>query len=208
MDPGTASLIGAGLNFLGGGLFGGGQQQAQGNLHLVNPAQQLLYNKMIAGLTGGAGDFGYGSNIKQGTSQLQNMMAQRGIKVGSGGAYSGAYGNMVGQALGADAQARRQYALNLLQSPLQTATVTGGNLIPGSPSAGWSSGAQEGSWNSFGQRGYLGRTTGDFNFGSPGSREAQAAYARANPEQFGMAPAGGSSLADRTLFALRNRNRM
>ena len=130
----TVAEIGA--KAIGAGIGGGGEKQQSGNLHLVNPQQQLLYNKMLQGLLGGGGDFGYGSNVKAGTSQLQNMMANRGIKVGTGGAYSGAYGNMVGNALGQDANARRQYAMGLLQSPLQTATVTGANLIPGSTSAG------------------------------------------------------------------------
>lgn len=154
---GNPYLVGAGIaaDVLGAGLMSGGQDPVLGNLHLVNPQQQLLYNKMLQGLLGGGGDFGYGSNIKQGTSQLQNMMAQRGIKVGTGGAYSGAYGNMVGNALGQDAQARRQYAMGLLQSPLQTATVSGANLIPGSTSAGYSPGAQEGSWNLYRSTGYV-----------------------------------------------------
>ena len=143
------------LQGLGAGLMGGGEKPQAGNLHLVNPQQQLLYNKMLQGLLGGGGDFGYGSNVKAGTSQLQNMMASRGIKVGTGGAYSGAYGNMVGNALGQDANARRQYAMGLLQSPLQTATVTGANLIPGSTSAGYSQGAQEGTWNAYRRTGYV-----------------------------------------------------
>ncbi len=136
IDPGTATLIGSGLNAVGslvGG--GGGQSTPMSDLHLVNPQQQMLYQKMLQGLMGGGGDFGYGSNIKQGTSQLQNMMAQRGVKVGTGGAYSGAYGNMVGNALGQDANARRTYAMQLLQSPLQIASATGHNYIPGSPSS-------------------------------------------------------------------------
>lgn len=133
---------------------GGQPEEKQGNLHLVNPGQQALWNLMASGVANGAGDFGYGANIKSGTSQLQQMMAQRGIKVGSGGAYTGAYGNMVGNAMGQDAAARRQYAINLLQSPLQIATATGANFIPGSTSAGASSGAQEGSWNQFQNTGW------------------------------------------------------
>ena len=112
----------------------GKQEQQPSNLHLVNSQQKMLYDQMLRGLMGGGGDFGYGSNIKQGTSQLQNMMAQRGVKIGTGGAYSGAYGSMVGNALGQDADARRQYAMQLLQTPLQIASATGRNLIPGSPS--------------------------------------------------------------------------
>jgi hypothetical protein len=136
IDPGTAILLSSAIGGLGSAFGGGGEEQKQlaGDLHLINPYQQQLYNQMYSGLMGGGGDFGYGSNIKAGTSQLQNMMAQRGIKVGSGGAYSGAYGNMVGSALGQDAEARRAYAMQLLQSPLQVEAITGANLVPGSPS--------------------------------------------------------------------------
>ena len=133
--PIGAALIGSALiGAAGSAMQPGPEKQASGNLHLVNPQQQALYQKMYAGLQGGGGDFGYGTNVRQGTSQLQNMMAQRGIKVGTGGAYSGAYGNMVGAAASADQEARRNYAMQLLGQQLQTANVTGANLIPGSPS--------------------------------------------------------------------------
>ena len=153
MSWAKAAEIGA--NVVGNIIGAGGQpEEKQSNLHLVNPGQQALWNLMASRTAGGAGDFGYGANVKSGTSQLQQMMAQRGIKVGSGGAYTGAYGNMVGNAMGQDAAARRQYAINLLQSPLQIATATGANFIPGSTSAGASSGAQEGSFNQFQSTGW------------------------------------------------------
>jgi hypothetical protein len=159
-------LIGTGVNAIGGVLGGGGGEAKQGNLHLVNPAQQYLYNQMLAGLKGGGGDFGFGTSVKQGGSQLAQMMASRGISPQSG-AYAGAYGNMVGQAAGQDQDARRQYMMQLLGMPLQTAQTAGANLIPGSPSQGWSPGAQEGSWNSWQQRGWLAPTTGGFRHGAP-----------------------------------------
>jgi hypothetical protein len=82
------------------------------------------------------------------------MMAQRGVKVGTGGAYSGMYGNMVGNALGQDAQARRQYALNLLQSPLQIASGAG-NFIPGSPSTGGNVQDSQDTFGGFAQHGQV-----------------------------------------------------
>jgi len=88
---------------------------------------------------------------------------------------------MVGNAMSNDVAARRQYALSLLGTPLQTATVTGANLIPGSPSQGWSPGAQEGSWNSWQQRGFMGPQAGGYRWGLPGGEARQAAYALANP---------------------------
>ena len=154
----VAGPIMQGLGSLLGG--GGGQEQTPSNLHLVNPQQQLLYNRMIQQLMGGAGDFGYGSNIKQGSSQLQQMMASRGVKVGSGGAYTGAYGNMVGNALGQDATARRQYAMNLLQTPLQIASTTGANFIPGSVSAGVGVNDQMGEFDMYRTQGLIPRGAG------------------------------------------------
>jgi len=122
-----------------GGLFGGGgsqpvTQQAT-DLHLVNPLQQQLYQRMYDGLSRGDGDFGYGTNVKSGLSQLQQMMASRGVSVNpNSGAYAGAAGNVIGQAAAADATARRNYMMQLLSSPLQTATISGRNYVPGSPS--------------------------------------------------------------------------
>lgn len=137
--------IPAGVGYLAGGLasgigsaFGDQPEEAKGNLHLVNPAQMALYNAAARGLLQGAGDFGYGSNIKQGKSQLQDFMASRGVKMSpQSGAYGAAYGSMVGNALGMDAQARQNYGLGLLNSGLQVAHATGANFIPGSPSIGY-----------------------------------------------------------------------
>ena len=202
MDPATATLIASGVQSLGAGLMGGSKEPQAGNLHLVNPQQQLLYNKMLQGLLGGGGDFGYGSNVKAGTSQLQNMMASRGIKVGTGGAYSGAYGNMVGNALGQDAQARRQYAMGLLQSPLQTATVTGANLIPGSTSAGYSGGAQEGSWNLYRSTGYVQPGVGMSGGTGPGGRPMAYPTQAANAMEYERT-SGEGSLQDRVRRSLQ-----
>jgi hypothetical protein len=98
---------------------------------------------MLASLMGGGMDTGFGANIKQGTSQLQQMMAQRGIKVGSGGAYTGAYGNMVGTAASNDANERYNRIYQMLGMPIQTATVTGANFVPGSTSHGQNARQQE-----------------------------------------------------------------
>ncbi len=161
MDP--LSIASAGAQFLGSALGAGEGEQKPGDLHLVNLQQKQLYDQMLRGLMGGGGDFGYGSNVKAGTSQLQNMMAQRGVKVGTGGAYSGAYGNMVGNALGQDANARRQYAMQLLQTPLQTATITGANWVPGSPSYGMEAKRQEGNFYAQAGQGSFGGKGGFYN---------------------------------------------
>lgn len=137
IDPVTGAYVASAAVNAIGQAFGGGDEQARSNLHMVNPAQAALYNSSVRSLLGGGGDFGYGSNIKQGKSQLQDFMASRGVKLSpQSGAYGAAYGNMVGQAQGMDQNARRQYALGLLGTPLQIAQTTGMNFIPNSPSQG------------------------------------------------------------------------
>ena len=49
----------AAVQAIGAGLSGDGEQPAS-NLHLVNHAQQALYNTMARQLLGGGGDFGFG----------------------------------------------------------------------------------------------------------------------------------------------------
>ncbi len=121
------------------GLFSGGQQQqptAPGNLHLVNTGQQALWNQVAKGLNSGAGDFGFGGSYKAGKGQINQMMADSGIKMDpSSGVYAGAMGAMAGQAGAMDAQARRDYTMGLLRTPLQTAMISeeGRNMIPGAP---------------------------------------------------------------------------
>jgi hypothetical protein len=137
-----------------GSLVGGGQQeQPRSNLHLVNPGQQALWNQMASRAAGGAGEFGFGQAAKQAKGQVQQMLADRGVDMGSGFA-AGAMGNAFSNAAAQDQAARNQFNLNLLNTPLQVAQTTGGNFIPGSPSAGFSSGAQEGSWNQFQSTGW------------------------------------------------------
>jgi hypothetical protein len=141
MDPVTGYALASGVSALGQGLFGGGQKPATGNLHLVNPAQQGLYNMMAKQLMTGSGDFGFGTAFKQGKSQLQDLMAQRGIAPDSGVALQ-AMGNMGAQAVNQDAANRRNTWFQLMNQPLQTATSAGANFIPGSPSTGTSTDQQ------------------------------------------------------------------
>ena len=150
MDPATGYMIGAGANTLGQGLMGQ-PDQPLGNLHLVNPAQQALYNTMAQRLLGGGGDFGFGSAYKQGKGQVQQMMAQRGISPQSGVAMS-AMGNMTADAVGQDAANRRNTWFQLMGTPLQTAQTAGANYIPGSPSSGSTSESQAYNRNNYSQR--------------------------------------------------------
>ena len=136
-----------GLNALGN-MVGGMGGQDYGNLHMVNRGQQDLWTQMAGQVSGGGGDFGFGNSIKQGKSQVQDFMAQRGVRMGGGGgqmggAYAGAMGNMMGQATAADAQSRRNYALQLLGTPMQVAQSRGANFLPGSTSRGANFNAQQ-----------------------------------------------------------------
>jgi hypothetical protein len=123
------SLIGA----VGSGLSAGfAPEPSESNLHLVNPTQQALYKSLAARFNAGAGDDGFGTGFRQGKSQLAQMFADRGITpdVSESGAYAGALGNLAGTTGAAAAQNRFSQGLNLLRSPLQTATITGENFIP------------------------------------------------------------------------------
>jgi hypothetical protein len=154
MSTGSGMLFSGGLGALGQGLMGQ-QDQALGNLHLVNPAQQALYNTMTDRLLSGSGDFGTGQAIKQGKSQLQDFMAQRGISPDSG-IYGQQMGNMVANAASQGAANRRNTMLQLMGTPLQTAQTAGANYITGSPSSGTTTEAQANSFRNKGQRKYHG----------------------------------------------------
>ena len=135
MSTGAGMLFGGGLNAIGSGLSGGGGDKVRQNLHLVNPAQQALYNQMTKQVLSGSGDYGFGTAFKQGKSQLQDFMAQRGISPDSG-IYGQQMGNMTANAVAQDAAGRRNTLFQLMSQPLQTAQVTGANYIPGSLSTG------------------------------------------------------------------------
>jgi hypothetical protein len=131
-----ASVIGGALS--GGG---GGQEQIPQNLHLVNPGQQALWNMFAQRAKSGAGEFGFGQAAKQGKSQVQNFLADRGVDMGSGFA-AGAMGDAFANAGAQDSANRNQFNLSLLNTPLDVAQASGGNFIPGSPSTGADVGEQ------------------------------------------------------------------
>lgn len=153
MDPMTMMAIGQGVGAIGQGLMGSGDPVLS-NLHLVNSGQQALWNQMAQRALSGQGDYGYGAAAKSAKGQIQGMLESRGISQDSGlGMQALAQG--YGAAAAQDAQNRRNTQLSILGTPLQTAQTAGANLIPGSPSAGYSQGAQEGSWNAYQQTGKL-----------------------------------------------------
>lgn len=157
--PINPMVAAAGINALAGLVSNNnGPAQLAGDLHLVDPLAQQKRAQLIQLLMGGGMDTGFGANIKQGASQLQQMMARRGIKVGSGGAYTSAYGNMVGTAAANDANERYNRIYQMLGMPLQIATATGKNFIPGSPSSQTPGSVFKGSTWAGGQGGVLGNT--------------------------------------------------
>lgn len=184
MDPMTMMAIGQGVGAIGQGLFGGGGDQATSNLHLVNSGQQALWNQMARRAMSGQGDYGYGAAAKSAKGQIQGMLESRGISQDSGlGMQALAQG--YGAAAAQDAQNRRNTQLSILGTPLQTASTAGANLIPGSPSQGWSPGAQEGSWNAFQQTGFI----------APGAGGAQWGTRLTNPNDAVGSGAGGGQAA-------------
>jgi len=163
MDFGWADAAAVGANAIGGALSKP-NDQALSNLHLVNPAQQALYNSMAGKLMGGGGDFGFGTAFKQGKSQLQDMMAQRGISSDSGIGMQ-QMGNMTAGALGQDAANRRDTWFQLMGVPLQTAQTSGANFIPGSPSSG--TGRDQQSYNLTNRENMYGRYASPWNAYDP-----------------------------------------
>ena len=123
-NPWLGPAIGALGNVLGAFGQPGPQEQLPTNLVLSDPGQYKMLNAMRKAYMTGSGDFGFGSNVKQGSSQLSQFMADRGISQGSG-YYGGAMGNMIAQAMSGDAQARRGYGMDLVRTPVQTAAITG-----------------------------------------------------------------------------------
>lgn len=101
IDPLTAGAMGMyGLGNVLGAFGGSDAPPGTGFIHNINPQQQALMQMMQRAMMpggGGLGDLGYGQAVKQGTSQLSQMMADRGIAPGSGVA-DAAMGNMLGQA--------------------------------------------------------------------------------------------------------------
>ena len=90
---------------------------------IVNPQQQKMWNAMSQQLMSGAGDYGFGSAFKQGKSQLQDYMANRGVSQDSGVGLK-AMGNVATGASQVDAQNRTQRWMQLMGTPLQTAQST------------------------------------------------------------------------------------
>ena len=128
--------------------FGGGNQndpKDAGDVHLANAGQLELYNMMLRQVMSGSGDFGAGRGIKQGKSQLSQLMADRGINPG-GGAGIGAMADMIGTASAEANQNRLGHAMTLMHTPLQTVHTAGSNWMSSSPSQGYSTSEQ---WKHF-----------------------------------------------------------
>ena len=123
---GTGALQGAAQ-----GLFGGGGQAPTPGAttpFVTNPFQQRMQQQMQQRAMSGAGDFGYGSFVKQGKSQLQNFLAQQGIAQGSGVGVAG-MGNMLAQASGIAAQNRHRQMMDIASlSPAIAMGERGDNL--------------------------------------------------------------------------------
>ena len=115
MDPMTMYGIGTGISTLGGLLGGGQGQPATTYTDMIIPQQRGLLTQLINQYASGGGDFGLGASVRQGSSTLQNMLANMGIAPGSG-AHASALSRMMAQAVQGDAQNRRQYGLALGQA--------------------------------------------------------------------------------------------
>ncbi len=117
----VAPVVGAaGITALGnliGGAYGGGEQYDPGKIHSrwADPYQGMLFQDQMKQAMSGGGDFGFGQAAKAGTSQLQQMMADRGISPQSGVGLS-ATGDMLANAMSQDIGNRRNYTMGLLNT--------------------------------------------------------------------------------------------
>ncbi len=109
----AAGAIGGGLQ----GMFGGAEGYDPGKLHSrwSDPYQGRLFQDQMQRAMSGGGDFGFGQAAKAGTSQMQQMMADRGISSDSGVATAG-MGNMMANAMGADIGNRRNWIGQMLNT--------------------------------------------------------------------------------------------
>lgn len=121
-------------------------EQLPGNLVMTDPRQWQLYGDMVNAYQSGSGDYGYGSMMRSGESQLAQALADRGISQDSG-VYTSALTDLIAQAQAADAANRYQYGVSLLNSPPSTAVITGENQIPGAAEMG-SGGTLSSTWES------------------------------------------------------------
>jgi hypothetical protein len=120
------SLLAAGALGVGQGLtnmFGADQRDPIGKLHVAyaDPFQGLLTQGLIKDFMAGRGDFGFGQATKQGMSQLQQLMADRGVRPDSG-VFNAGLSNMLAQASMQDAMNRRQYGMGLASMAPQMMT--------------------------------------------------------------------------------------
>ena len=145
MDPMTSyGLISGGSNLLGGLFSKEPDAQKAGQAYQTNPYGTAMAMRQLRNTMAGAGDFGFGNIAKQGMGTLGQMFAGRGIDPRSGVAMN-ATGNMFGNAMAQDAQARRNYAMSLMTySP---GTVTAANRA----GPGWASSDFSNLGNMFGE---------------------------------------------------------
>ena len=120
MNP-WAYLGGQAMSAIGAGMQN--QNLVLSKWDIVNPQQQKMWNAMSRQLMSGSGDYGFGSAFKQGKSQLQDYMANRGVSQDSGVGLA-AMGNVANGASQVDAQNRTQRWMQLMGTPLQTAQST------------------------------------------------------------------------------------
>ena len=134
MDPITAMFLGSGALGAAGSIWGGGDQeypeQLPSNLVNVNPFGTHLHRALVGRFAQGLGDFGYGGGVKQGMSQLAQLMGDRGITPDSG-VYKQGQTNVIGQAVAGAARNRQNYGLQLASMPMQVMPTSGQNLAYG-----------------------------------------------------------------------------
>ena len=109
--PYVAAAVAGGVR----GLFGGGNDQPNqySALYALSPQQQALQHQMQnRALLGDVGDTGFGQNVKQGTTQLQQMMADSGISMDSGVGVAGT-GEVIAGASAQDAENRSRRMLDI-----------------------------------------------------------------------------------------------
>lgn len=115
LDDAALATLGSGAMNFAGGLLSGGQNQQARDGTMVIPAQRALLQDMLAKYYLGQGDYGQASAMREGRDTLYNEAAAAGVPIQSGNVQS-ALASKFGQAAQQSGLQRMLYGLQLAQA--------------------------------------------------------------------------------------------
>lgn len=123
---GLLPIVGSVFNGIGNALSGGGGGSAPTTSTWIGSYPQMqLFEMLVNAARQGRGDYGFGAAARAGMETVRQQMANRGISQSSG-VYQSGLANMLGQAVAADAQGRRNFAVQA--ATMSPWTVTSNKL--------------------------------------------------------------------------------